>query len=344
MRAIWPDCIDASTCLAATGTSIVKTTDGGATWTTVLAAREVVPEHIVDLRDVSCAMSDCVAIKMNNEPGPVLMYSTNLGRSWRTGTLPNPASAWVDAVSCPANGVCYALGLAENARTAILWTTSDGGRAWRLLRVPPSSSSVAGAAGDDEPSGIDCASARFCVAALGPRMLVTRSGPGGFRSVALPSAWQNSSHAGLAEGVACVPRTESCVVVGTSFAHGRTSVLVAWSTNGTRWTPARHVPSIDAVSTGVSCPALDACVIGGIQNPIAKMGLCLAQVCGNERAFLLRSAGSMNRWRAIKLPRPKSGRLFGILGISCGAPRFCVVDGAVISRRPPWVYVLIGPA
>jgi photosystem II stability/assembly factor-like uncharacterized protein len=74
--------------------------------------------------------------------GPTIMYSTSDGsRSWQRDMLPRVAKGQlltVVAVACPSSTTCVASGeiKSENFQKAVVLTSHNGGRSWRMLSLP----------------------------------------------------------------------------------------------------------------------------------------------------------------------------------------------------------------
>ncbi len=128
------------------------TTDGGTLWKTAS-----MPNGLGLLGTVSCASStDCLAtfLAAHGQGGEVVLTSTDGGASWSsvpTSGLPNGV---VLSVACPAVAHCWAAGVTdaevspqgmtiEVGATALLASTSNGGRTWQRLAAPDGVSPVA---------------------------------------------------------------------------------------------------------------------------------------------------------------------------------------------------------
>lgn len=107
---------------------LASSTDGGMTWQT-----QTLPSSF--LYGVSCLTDNsCVAVGAG---GIVRLTSSDSGASWSANPVTVPGlNGYPEAVSCPDNQHCIAVGAAENGplptnETPIL-TTSDGGATWSV--------------------------------------------------------------------------------------------------------------------------------------------------------------------------------------------------------------------
>jgi len=195
---------------------------------------------------------------------------------WRVQQVPVPANASVNlqVVSCPATGVCFAVGYSTQVGTTIESTLAErwsGGR-WAILATPsPGPGPV------DQLTRLSCLSATDCMA-IGVISTQTAA------NSTLVEHWDGTSWtvlpgpkpvgttvAGLT-AVSCVSTT-SCTAVGLYATSGNRphELPVAEHWNGANWT-VQHVPLPAGVTTGslsaVSCRSAAACIaVGSIATP-----------------------------------------------------------------------------
>jgi hypothetical protein len=179
----------------------------------------------------------------------------------------------LEATSCPQAGTCVAVGWKSREHGCCLhprvMVQSWNGRTWRLESVPGPRGS------DSQLFGVDCPSARVCVAvgsvfpAEGPAELVTeQKGASGWTAHKLPMPGGYTSIAALPH-VSCLSSRSCFVTTGYQDAENKTRpLLLRW--NGDHWRR-RHIPRV-AASGGDSLGAMscsgpkDCMVLVGVQN------------------------------------------------------------------------------
>jgi hypothetical protein len=188
----------------------------GHTWTLQSLPLPAGTQAVV-LWDISCPVADdCTAVGSWSQNGgglPAEPYAAQWnGRDWSIQSVPTPggppgASAWLEAVSCVADGSCVAVGGGTSPALAERWN----GTTWSYELTSP------GASGYLE--GISCVSASVCVAV---------GGTDGFSTpLAETTAPLASGHAVLGHTPAsCAAHPFAPLVTGTKIAS------VRWSLNG----------------------------------------------------------------------------------------------------------------
>jgi hypothetical protein len=231
----------------------------------------------VSIYAVSCAsVNDCVAggsytDSSGNTQGLLLIWS---GGSWAPAEAPVPSDAgsnpWaqVQGVSCPTTTRCVAVGsYGSQVAEGLLWTWSAG--SWTVANLP----ALPGGASDSDSDVYDvsCPSVSQCVA-VGyyndnqDGLLLTLSG-GSWTAVEAPVPGGGTTpHVGT---VSCAS-VNYCVaagIYGDSSGHGQ-GLLLTWSDGS--WTPAEAPTPANAASDpteqvqGISCPAVNGCLGGGV--------------------------------------------------------------------------------
>jgi outer membrane protein assembly factor BamB len=119
---------DGSVMLAGTGTGILRSTDGGNTWSKPLAASDGVGNILFDPSDKTKAVAAMLY-------GGGIYYSTNGGANWTQATIPSVAPATLGRIQ-----VCYAAQnssivyasvetvISSNAEGSQIWVSANGGQ------------------------------------------------------------------------------------------------------------------------------------------------------------------------------------------------------------------------
>lgn len=232
------------------------------------------------------------------------------GSSWSVAPgLVGLRNAELEGVSCPATGVCTAVGVRFSGpqtlvtpRYRAVAASWDGVR-WALHRTAQPSGSR-----HSDLAGVSCRSASDCTA------VGTFERRGNF--FALVERWNGSRwsiertppvpESGL-QRVSCASRT-ACVAVG-GWLDG--TLLERW--NGKRWSVQLGYQGDRAYGAdlfGVSCASRRACVaVGGVQS------------IGGDRLVI-------ERWNGGAWLRPRLSQRNAILyGVSCPSARVCVAVG-----------------
>jgi photosystem II stability/assembly factor-like uncharacterized protein len=331
--ALSPACVNATTCLAIDNGAIVRTVNGGSSWTTSLR----VDPSSVDLSIISCNGNECVAVGDGYGTSPPTAYATSDGGgNWIHAPLPISAGAnevEVEGVSCGTTEYCVVLG--EGNGSVFAWMTADGGAGWVSTPPPPTQQGF---------DGIACTSINFCIVASFEGLLVTTIGLGGFSTAQTPAVVSADS----INAVSCVPDSQTCVAVGDPsecLTGGPCTPLIASSVGGSNWVVAKAIPTSSAYLANVSCVSGGECVVGGYVPATYQPGD--NQVPAGS-TLLLRSSGNLADWSTIAVPKVGTGSLDGLIGVSCATHSFCVAGGMTLGiEKPsssPTYYDLIGEA
>jgi len=129
-------CTGARTCLAvAAGAGaeslIVRSTDGGSTWSEV-AGPEVAGPGMTATAVTCPTARRCVAVGSSAGHGAVLL-SADGGRTWTAGVVPAGVTS-LSGIACPSSAACVAVG--DGDAVPALISSSDGGRRWQWQSAP----------------------------------------------------------------------------------------------------------------------------------------------------------------------------------------------------------------
>ncbi len=258
-------CGTPATCLAASGTTLLRTTDGGAAWQPLaLPSGYVVPVTRPGLltlpgTQVRCSgASDCVLVAAEAaSQAPVLLVTSDAGTTWAARPVGIAAGnvavgAWCASVtrctfeSLEASGVAPALQLTiERA------STTDGGEAW---------ATTTSADPLPNPYPVVCATSTLCLgtsdSAVVPGLFVSTDGGGSFSPAnGEPSA---SPWPVAPQGMAC-PSATTCLAV----LPGSADQAVVTHDGGGTWSQVT-LPGTLSSSPALSCgSALDCTAVSG---------------------------------------------------------------------------------
>jgi hypothetical protein len=275
-----------------------------------------------DLTSVSCpAPAACTAAGAAfGAPGTATTLAEHWdGSRWVIQPTPNPAGAKVSffqGVSCPAAGVCTAVGYYLNPanRAVPLAGQLRGGR-WVLQAVPVPAGTWSGL------SSVSCRRAWFCTA-VGDNTLTSGT------QVAVAEHWNGTRWAiqrvpaprgaliSLLSGVSCATMA-SCTATGTVFPASGNEGTLAEHWNGTRWA-IQHTPNPPGSSmtflVGVSCPTPSTCTTVGEWANDLGVGETLAEQRVN------------GRW--VIQPTPNPAGSSSMFGVSCLRSTVCTGVGS----------------
>lgn len=270
------DCVTVATCYATAllgaganaGGALYKTADGGARWTLVVEHRAPSrPDY--RFNDVACpTRTHCLVSGTDGVAGFILVVRTTT-RTFSRALVPRqPRGGSILGITCVGPNVCMA---AQDAGARV-YRSSDGGRVWRALAVPPAFAPYE--SNPATPTGISsiaCGSARFCVAGgfIGhlnftgttqPFKWVTRDA-GATWSFANPfaSTGARTPNAVGQNAISCASAV-SCTM-GLSY-----GLVYATSDAGRSWMWVARTPQSDYDVLSVACPSAGHCLVSAISN------------------------------------------------------------------------------
>jgi hypothetical protein len=354
-------CISADSCLAA-GYEVAGSGDVfplAERWNGISWREQSVPTEAgssaAGFFGVSCSPGgECTAVgEYDTSSGAYVPLVENWTRAagWSIGTAADPAGA-ADAglfgVSCPAAGVCMAVGSSENAAgTELPLAESDNGRGrWRVTSVPAAS----GAETNDLPS-VSCARRTSCVAV---GYSVSAEGT----NAPLADSWNGSSWTALAPAepagtenaqllsVSCAS-AEACRAAGDYAGASGSGEPLAESWNAKAWTvqvtstptqrSATNSGPGSATSSSSSGPASGsssgsssatssgfAAVSCGSASSCSAVG---SEVTALPSVLALAETSSGTRWRIEPTPDLPGAIGTNTSGVSCTARNFCTAVG-----------------
>jgi photosystem II stability/assembly factor-like uncharacterized protein len=310
------------------------TRNGGASWG---AIRVPSPWPVEAL---SCpSLSHCVALVGINESGGALV-SDDGGSSWQAATLPSTAGVAQQALTCPSPQVCVAGGSSASQISApgtlgtlgigLTWSSSDGGKHWRITAQPAGTSAT----------GIVCMTATECV-------MTGASANGTVVSAVTDDGVTWTDHA--VPGVDWIGKP-SCPSAGRCFAiaqSARGTILLSSSDGGVSWA-IRHSfgDKIYAFTSQIDCPSTEACDVlfpneisdqfrysadGGLTwsaHFLQPYGTGALLVCTSARVCIVgeRQYGNFlvttdagSTWQKVAVPS-----LLSVWALSCGTPTTCM--------------------
>jgi photosystem II stability/assembly factor-like uncharacterized protein len=232
-------CSTASSCVAVGGTSVITTTDSGASWASKTMGQNA-------LTTVTCpSATECI---VGGSDAPVqsgcdsghTYATTNSGLAWQA----TPTHCFVpSAISCSTPSRCVVVGTHTNAtsQNGEILASQNAGQSWQSRYMLSNSNT--------QLSGVACPTARQCVAVgNSPTQAILRSSNGG-------SSWTKAD-----PGVAVAQRyflAVSCSSAQVCNAGGSAGP-VATHDGGATWA-AIGGSSLTKI-TGISCPSTTACV------------------------------------------------------------------------------------
>ena len=179
------------------------------------------------------------------------------GTAWQILSIPNPASANLDAVACTTATNCIAVGDTYNSGSAVPLAEHWNGTGWTPMAVPTSTGNVF--------TSVSCTSASACTAteesydATNQALAERWNGKTwAVQTFAVPANYEISI-----SNVKCISAT-ACTAVGSQYDQSISSLLtLAEFWNGSGWqiqsTPGSSASGLNAIS----CTALNACTAIG---------------------------------------------------------------------------------
>jgi hypothetical protein len=230
----------------------------------------------------------------------------------------------LDAISCPAAGICVAVGTAVDtgghARPMILRTLNG--------RVAAGTQQVPDVYGVAELTGVSCWSVTGCiavgfVAGLGTQRALALRTTDGETWTAMnlgPQVPVSPNHHTRLDAVSC-SAPDACTAVGV-FAEGLGNptkgyyaALVMRTHNGSDWYRMLSPLVVSSWAKGVSCTTTDLCVVVGSLYPRA----------GGERPLIFKKTGPLiYDWARVPVPGSNTR---GLTDVSCVTSEQCTAVG-----------------
>lgn len=238
------------------GTTILKTTDGGASFSVL---RDGLRSPGPGLTSISCVSTTRCAVAGLGSTGRRVLWTVDGGSKWESTKVPSAPGAIQD-VSCSGPGTCTLVAKASSASTTtglVSVSTTTRGSSWS---VRPLSTFVTSGPTADAQGAIACPARERC--------FVTGFGsPTGsiFSSATRAAPWHR---AGVASGlpplsnVSC-PTSQLCVAIGDPGIVGDPGLVVRSLDGGSTWSmPATQLPS-NAWLSALGCASAAYCIATG---------------------------------------------------------------------------------
>jgi photosystem II stability/assembly factor-like uncharacterized protein len=244
-------CVSATQCWAgaqdATGSAIIATGDGGATWRV-----EYATSRFDGITGIDCtSAAHCLAIgDVSAGTNAAFVETTDGGKVWRTHAAPK-SLALAEALSCANGSDCWAVGLAGNRVDAAVAHTADGGAMWTPEPVPSLVTAMS------SPFGISCASSTDCLV-TGEAALTTTNGGKTWTRHTVPH--------GVPLGPVTCPSARDCYAifdVTTAIPSHDEAFLYTSANGGVTWKDVLSDPRHVAGFGGIACPTTSTCVAVG---------------------------------------------------------------------------------
>ena len=316
--------------------AILRSTDGGATWSGASVPAAAGIETAVSCPSTTVCVTDG-------------LLSTDGGATW-TAT-PSTGLQGYTQISCGAVHSCVAVGVTGPYNTPALGYSTDEGATWTLSTVP---------AGLNALGDVSCTSASDCMATAGTNtglglILITTDGG---------ATWSLTPEQSPQYGVYLSCSSPTDCIAAERASSGTTVVMFATTNAWATWTAVTMPASVVSVS-GISCASTSDCTViasnadasqGYLQRPLMAAGLgprvpspteanpvagisCVAGTCvavgsipntnGNYPLVLLRRPTLMSPWIEGSQPAGVIGLdgYIGFNGVSCVDARTCVAVG-----------------
>jgi photosystem II stability/assembly factor-like uncharacterized protein len=299
-------CIDARRCVAvatdlSTGrVALLRTGDGGRSWSTHLA-----PAAVQAINDITCtSLGTCVAVGasvLRGEWNYVTLVSRDAGSRWslRSG---RSAPFGMTEVTCPSRGTCFAT---EDEGDPKIMRSDDLGARW--IRV--------GTIANGTLSGFDCTSSKVCWAYFNAESFrgMERTSDGGrtWGYVDLPS---NVSYM---QTFRCLTPTWCAAVIETI---GSVRQLIVTDDGGSTWRELRVLRAADAI----------------VNAWCVRPFVCSAWVARQDGSVFLASSDGLATWHSVA-PFNRAEMEYISLGayefayMDCPVQRECVIAGTGLS-------------
>jgi hypothetical protein len=319
-------CASGQDCLAVGGSSKGQLSENwnGRTWRALPAPPG---SGQSDLDAVACpAAGQCIAVGASPlaEPGATQAWAQQWnGTSWTKLAPVVPAGATssvLNAISCPGSSDCVATGMSstDNGDVRQALAESWNGSSWTVLPTPPRLT---------ELNAVSCPTAAECVVvgqAIGKQPVGSAVWNGStWTSLTTPSPSPALKPSGRSlTGVSCVS-ARSCIAVGSGYS----SFADQW-TGGTGW-KLLSVPN----------PLAFALAPGGERLPFYNLSAvsctgaarCIA-VGGDFDGSLSSYASFAVSWNGSTWSVLPTGRVDGLMGVSCSSVSRCLITGAYLTK------------
>jgi hypothetical protein len=220
-----------------------------------------IPGTISDLGALSCpasANSFCAAVgSYTDTAGTHILSEFRSGYTWSVRSVPGPADAVLNDVSCPTTTACVAVGDQPNGGGTATFAAIWNGSSWSDQTIPsPSGTNVT-------LNNVACSSATKCVAvgSTGTATLAETWNGTTWSPQSIPNGGGTTSN--TLNGISCTSAT-SCMAVGAAES-GATTTSLAEMWNGTSWA-IKTTPNPTGTYSplnDVSCPLATACTAVG---------------------------------------------------------------------------------
>jgi photosystem II stability/assembly factor-like uncharacterized protein len=263
-------CLNQRECLVLDFGVLWKTTNGGATWTSLPS-----PYPYAEIDGLSCpTVSDCTVVGQGTINGTVsgeIWTTSNGGVTWKLLVIPSVPD--ITRVSCPTINMCMATGYSN---TKSFWLrTTDGGKTWQVHRTT-------GVFNASVVNEVYCINLGYCYVA-GPSQIVGTKDGG--------EHWSAESILGQVnpDSIAC-SNTSDCVAAGQG--------IIMTKDAGVKWTPTE--PGVrfgeQILIFAVSCTRTPFCMAVG-----AGVGN------GEYRPLVMVTTDGGVTWTKVASPVPSTG-------------------------------------
>ena len=316
---------------APNGAAIVRTVDGGATW-----SPQVIPPITGYLSAISCSdQRQCVAVGQaasTSNGEAVILATTDGGRSWQSRPIP-PGFLDVTAVSCRADRRCIAVGDVAGGAAAL--TAASAGATWVERGALPAG--VSGATGVSCPDDTHCwVTARRIpdpdhVAGV---VVLTTDGGSVWEALTTPGP------IGYLNGVSCA-----------SSGNGNSALPFSATTQASTATPQPSTAATQAGGSSIGSTGPSPSPAPGSPAPAPGVAGANCVVVGTTsntlnatragHGVLLTTTDGGAAWSS----RPVPATTASLAGVSCTGIDMCAMVGSAVSTSTPAGSVLLtGPA
>jgi hypothetical protein len=314
-------CTSSTVCEAVGGNSALRSVAEG--WNGTAWSVQATPKPSgslsSQLHGVSCwSPTGCEAVGVYAKPKTNATLTLAMGwngTSWTIQSTPNPTGAThasLSGVSCPAAGVCTAVGGYSTGTSGGTVAESWNGTAWTIQATP---------SGGGTLSAISCTSSAACTAvgSLGASTLAEAWNGTAWSIQASPNP--TGATRSQLQGVSC-PSAGACTAVGTYWVS-TTSFTMAEAWNGTAWsleTTPNPTGATYSSLQALSCSSASACTAVGFS------GISTLAEAWNGALWSIQATPSLS-------PGASS-----LSAVSCTGPTFCFAVGQY-SKYFPFSYV-----